>query len=187
MVALGKQCGQHDSVGGISGGLEIEVANYRRNMCAFSHLPTHGNHATPGQLRDIVELLWGDQLWDQYFKFTIVRNPWDRAVSWLDYSLHELGQKLAFEHGLENTERPYWFSPAGEPLADFYLRYESLETDYETLCQRLGMAHEALPKLRVGQRDRSKPYWEYYSEDTRDIVARKFDREIDYFSYEFGQ
>jgi hypothetical protein len=40
MVALGKQCGEHDSVGGISGGVETMAANYRRNMWAFSQLQT---------------------------------------------------------------------------------------------------------------------------------------------------
>jgi hypothetical protein len=185
MVALGKQCSEHDCVGGVAD--QSDLSNDRRNLEAFSHLPTGGNHATPGQIRPIAELLWGEELWPSYFKFTIVRNPWERAVSWLDYSRNELGRRVDLESALANTERDYWFDTAGEPLADAYIRYERLDEDYQSICERLDIPHQPLPRLRVGQRDRTVPYWEYYDESSRDLIARAFDREIEYFDYRFGE
>jgi hypothetical protein len=108
-------------------------------------------------------------------------------VSWLDYANHELGRDVGIAQAVENTERAYWFDEDGQPLADSYIRYECLDEDYRALCQRLHIPYQALPRLRVGRRDRSRPYWDYYDDDTRDRVAAAFDREIAYFGYRFGE
>ena len=187
MYALSKLCNEHDSCGGIAGKVEIEVENYRRNMCAFSHLLTMGNHAAPGEIRDVTDIMWGCNLWNQYYKFTIVRNPWDWALSLIDYAQHELGKDLDFDDVVKRSQRHYWFSDEGEPLADYYIRFENLDEDYAAVCHHLGLPHDQLPKLRVGQRNAEKPYWEYYTEETRDLIARTFEREIDHFSYRFGE
>jgi hypothetical protein len=187
MYALSKLCDEHDTSGGIAGKVEVEVENHRRNMCAFSHLPTMGNHAAPAEIRAITDIMWGSELWDQYYKFTIVRNPWDWALSLLDYSQHQLGQKLDFGDVVERSQRRYWFSDRDEPLADFYIRYENLDADYARVCSHLGLREEPLPKLRVGTRDTQKPYWEYYTDEMRELIEQAFQLEINYFSYRFGE
>ena len=40
-------------------------------------LDFHNAHALPHRLRDAL----GEDVWESYFKFTIVRNPWDLFVS----------------------------------------------------------------------------------------------------------
>lgn len=187
MYALSKLCNENDSCGGIAGHVEEKTENYRRNMQAFAHLQTMGNHATPSEIKDICEILWGSELWDRYYKFTVVRNPWDWALSLLDYSQNQLGATLSFTDVIERSQRRYWFSEDGKPLADFYLHYESLEDDFATVCRTIGAPETPLPHLRIGQRDKSKPYWEHYSDANRALIERAFEMEIDYFGYRFGE
>ena len=186
MVALGSQCGPQDCVGGMLDQGSPDSASSRRNMAAFSHLPTAGNHATPGQLRPIVEALWGRDLWRSYLKVTIIRNPWDRAVSWWDYANNKLGRKIPLSDALHNTERDYWFH-GSEPWADLYLRYEHLADDYAALCNKLGLKPNPLPHLRSGTRDKQRPYWTYFDQVSRDRIARNFALELDHFGYRFGE
>lgn len=180
LAALAHHCGPNDSVGGA---LDGEYTGERRNMAAFSHLPTAGNHATPKQIRSVCDFLWGKDIWLRYTRITIVRNPWDRAVSWWDYANRTLGKNLSFEQALANSERSYWFTPDGEPWAQITLRYESLNADYEKLCSDLSLPCQPLQHLRPGSARRH--YSTYYDARSRDLVARHFDREIEHYHYSF--
>ena len=184
MVALGKLCGAHDSVGAVAD--QAQSSGSRRNMTAFVHLPTGGNHATPEQIKPITDALWGEALWQQYTRLTIVRNPWARAVSWWDYARNELGQQMAFSEALKNTERPYWFDANGTRQAQIYLRCESLDEDYQKFCTERNLATDPLPRLRRGARDPRKPYWEYFNTEDQQTVADNFALEIATFGYRFG-
>lgn len=187
MYALSGLCSEHDSCGGIAGKVEQQVENRRRNMQAFSHLQTQGNHATPAEIKNICRMLWGEQLWQQYFKITVVRNPWDWALSLLDYTNNQLGARLDFSDVVTRSQRRYWFSEEGRPLADFYIRYERLNQDFESVCQRIGAEDATLPHFRIGQRDKSKPYWEFYTNENRELIQRTFALEIEHFGYRFGE
>ncbi|MEM9532321.1 MAG: hypothetical protein AAGA23_15505 [Pseudomonadota bacterium] len=186
MVALGSVCGVQDSVGGVADSDDPALTGLRRNMTAFCHLPTGGNHAAPVDLKMITDALWGEGLWQHYVKVTIVRNPWARAVSWWDYATHRLEQDLPFDQALTNTERPYWFDDQGKALAQVYLRCENLKQDYLKFCGDYDIPTTALPRLRRGQRTPDKPYWEYYNDETRQLIADNFRLEIDHFGYRFG-
>jgi hypothetical protein len=98
-----------------------------------------------------------------------------------------LGQNLDFGDVVERSQRRYWFSGQGEPLADCYIRYENLDADYARVCSHLGLCGEPLPRLRVGRRDTGKPYWEYYTDEMRELIESTFQLEINYFSYRFGE
>ncbi len=186
MVALGSLCGKHDSVGAAADLTEQFPLSQRRNMTAFSHLPTAGNHATPDQIQTVMNALWGPDPWQQYTRLTIVRNPWARAVSWWDYARNQLGAELDFEQCLENTERAYWFDGQGARLATVYLRCEQLDQDYQRFCDEHALPWHPLPRLRRGTRDHRKPYWDYFNDQSRQRVADNFALEIDQFGYQFG-
>lgn len=180
LAALAEHCGVNDSVGGA---LDGENTGQRRNMAAFSHFPTAGNHATPAQIRSVVSSLWGDEIWTTYHRITIIRNPWDRAVSWWDYANRYLKQPLNFEDALVNSERDYWLDTDGRPWAHTTLRYEALETDYRRLCEHLGLPCHPLRHLRRGNQRRH--YSTYYDTTTRAVIAQNFGLEIACYGYAF--
>lgn len=151
------------------------------------------------------------EVWDSYFKFSIARNPWDRALSYFfwdkrrDASIqprkrfyHYLGVpfdelKILKDHfktflksgKLENNDRFYVIDD--QLCVDFVIRYENLNADYQTVCQRIGVPALEIPRLKTGIRKGGRHYSEYYDNETRDIVAELHNNDIRLLGYAFEQ
>jgi hypothetical protein len=125
----------------------------------------------------------------KYFRFSVVRNPWDRMVSTYCYQMRAEG--YSFDEFLEATEgsASAWHVPQsrllldgpGRELVDFVARFENLAQDFRHVCERLGI-ERVLPHrngLVHGH------YRGYYDEDSRAIVARRYREDIERFGYAF--
>ena len=69
----------------------------------------------------------------------------------------------------------------GNLMVDFVGRYETLADDYSIVKNRLGLAHN-LPRANASAH---ASYRDYYTAETRDIVASRFARDVRYFGYQF--
>ena len=151
-----------------------------------------------------------------YFKFSFVRNPWDMTISqyhfmwkscnrwpvqWRDK--HKIFSELSFKEWLLH---PFFQSPcirsvniatrggtAGtllewvtgvETNIDFIGKFETLQADFNTVCDKIGIPQRQLPHCN---KTNHKHYTEYYDDETREIVAEKYAKDIEYFDYEFGE
>ncbi len=141
----------------------------------------------------------GAKILQSYYKFGFVRNPWDRVVSL--YERREglqLKEKMSFEefvdwvefasstciHPVPHRNQLDWFvDPHGNVLVDFIGRFESLESDWTRIAQKLGIT-QPLPHANKNPR-RTRSYTEYYTPRTRRIIAERFRIDIQYFGYEF--
>jgi hypothetical protein len=83
------------------------------------------------------------------------------------------------------VNEPYYFDDAGNAHCDVYLRYESLQTDFDALCHRLGIAARPLPRVNTRHVTQRRHYRSYYDDATRERVAKRFEREIEHFGYAF--
>ena len=141
---------------------------------------------------------YGD-CFDSYFKFTIVRNPWDRLVSQYFFRVGDDSQ-FGFVPRKKNTsfreflQRPFpighvqQFSRIsnknGNVLVDFIGKFENLQQDSNVVCDKLGIPQQQLPHE---YKTKHKHYTEYYDDETKEIVAERYTKDIEYFGYEFGQ
>ena len=138
----------------------------------------------------------GKDAFKSYFSFAIVRNPWDWQVSLYTFMLksrrhrqHELAKSFGgFDQYIRwrcthevRYQKDFVFTPDGEQVVDFIGRFERLADDFHLICSRIGVS-ASLPKENVS---RVKPYQEYYSEETKELVRRTFEPDISRFKYDF--
>lgn len=79
----------------------------------------------------------------------------------------------------------------GSPLRsnvnyNFIGRFESLQEDFDAVCTYMSISCEKLPHVKRTSSGH-KPYWEYYNERTRNIIARLYRTDINKFNYKFGE
>jgi hypothetical protein len=150
----------------------------------YAHMPAR-------QVRSLV----GPEVWNTYFKFSIERNPWDRQVSLFHYR-HIDRERGEFESYLtspfsrlfHNVRIDNWemYTIGGEIAVDHVLRYENIASEFTALCVRLGVGDDvALPEVNVRRPKERGVYRHYYTDRTREIVARWYRNEIAAFDYQF--
>lgn len=127
-----------------------------------------------------------------YFRFSVVRNPWDRFISGWKYcattrhkSLRDALTSLPREgHDYRHLTRPQHtilFDENGCLIVDYLIRFESLQQDFDQVCDIIGKPRRTLPHYNQGNRTH---YFDYFDEDSRRLFQRFFGRDIELFGYD---
>ena len=161
--------------------------------------PMKGRHVFASDIREHM----GFDRWNSAFKFAFVRNPWARLVSWYHSCLKEplsrnefhryiQANTSCFEEFLNTTaglalkttvnQIDYVADSAGRPIVDFIGRFERLQQDFQFIGTRLQLPL-TLPHSNKGLA--VADYRSFYNDETRDLVARRFQRDIEIFRYTF--
>lgn len=138
----------------------------------------------------------GGENFKSFFSFAFVRNPWDWQVSLYNYMLketthyqHHLVRGLgSFDRYIRwrcteevRLQRDFIYSADGELLIDYVGRFENLDADFQTICDRIGIS-TTLSRLNVSN---SRPYQQFYNNETKELVRRTFEADITLFEYDF--
>tara|TARA_B110001469_G_C9605129_1_gene300812 strand:+ start:445 stop:1104 length:660 start_codon:yes stop_codon:yes gene_type:complete len=158
-------------------------------------------HSTLAEYKSV---LVGSQL-SKLYKFATIRNPWDMLISYY-FSPH----RGAVSWNRENFKR---FIPTVAPLRhytyvpnlldtiaqklklpihsggairdiDFLIRYEHLQSDFNTLCNTLKLQKQILPHKNASSKEH---YSEYYDDELINLVRRRFPEEIRIGGYQFDE
>ena len=139
----------------------------------------------------------------RFFKFAIVRNPWDRAISQITYlrstaHAHLFRRKNFKEqvrtyctttryiwgHDLSACQADYLFGPNGKVAIDFVGRFESLEHDFTEVCRTIGIIPPpVLP--HVFDSKRKVHYSAFYDDESAAWIKARFAKDIEMFDYHF--
>jgi len=152
---------------------------------------------------EVIERIGLDN-WNQAYKFTVVRNPWDKVVSHYEYRRKKNKTEIAtrqitfadwvnMTYGADRDafyyNNPRSFQPQVEWLKDtngivsmdYVIRFEAINAGFDHVMNTIGLEAE-LPHLNASSRT---DYRSYYDETSRDIVAQWFHEDIEAFAYEF--
>lgn len=138
-----------------------------------------------------------------------VRNPWSRIVSAFNY-LQQGGNRSNYDLKLsrdlnikDNTFENFilndleyainFEAPANhfKPMINYFkgfnvhyiMKCESLQEHFNIVCKGIGLSSERLPH---SNKSHHKHYTEYYNEQTKNIIEKKYSKDIKFFNYNFG-
>jgi hypothetical protein len=157
------------------------------------------NHMPASLIREQL----GERLWRCYFKFCVVRNPFEKTISafynskrrrdsgggWRAGLWSEKDSQL-FADWLEHSPPPVdqeTFCIDGKFALDDVIRFEALLPEMQRICRRLGLPWEPqrVPTFKMGIRPREASAQRLYTPRSRDLVAKAYQFELGYFGYDF--
>jgi hypothetical protein len=153
------------------------------------------------------------EYWDDYFKFSFVRNPWNRMGSMflnteyynistngsgiIDISKYK--EKWGFPILVENDyrfskredvtndrhiENQVYGNILDEEL-DFIGKFENLQQDIQFIKDKLNIANDF--NFHLMKSDNSKNYTEYYDDKTKEEVYNLYKNDIVKYNYDFDR
>lgn len=160
-----------------------------------------GNHITLDQHSNLKTL--GSDFLEKhkdYFTFGFTRNPWDRILSW--YKLLHMNQPKELEQDKKRFEEfllrdqaidmkipffhyntlDYFSTKDNELINSQIFRYEELQTEVKSLFQQLKFPFAEIPTLNSSDK---KDYRSFYTNKSKELIAEKCQKDIQYFHYEF--
>ena len=199
---------------------EVYVETNRKRACPFIMLPKSewndnlNNHRISLGGYDYRRMLFAKKFlypdeFDRIYKFTVVRNPYSRAVSnwkyltpklpktpdnlWMRYSfkhflesLPTIWQNLANNRALATHTAPVWqdiTEEDGTCLVDYIARLETIDQDIQVIAKHIGITIENFPHRHVNQSDDN--YRQFYNQETQSLVERYYADDIMQLGYEF--
>jgi hypothetical protein len=143
------------------------------------------------------------EIFEGFYKFAFVRNPWDHLVSIYHFMLSDpeiprhaevkaltgfdafvqwaIDQAAPFPKGITKLQSEMLTDRDGNLLVDFVGYYEALHQDFARVCQYVGI-DAPLPHLN---RSQHRDYRSCYNGHTRALVEEHFRPDIDLFGYTF--
>jgi len=128
---------------------------------------------------------------EEYYKFSFVRNPWDMLVSAWEWFKFIGWNKPDFKTFVFGEAHKPWFSYENfimdedrkEVIVDDIGRFEYLQEDIPRILSKVGLEVGEIP--HINKLVDRKPYQEYYDNETMQKVEESFPWAIDRFGYKF--
>lgn len=144
-----------------------------------------------------IEKLLPVEVYNDFFKFGFVRNPWDWQVSLYHYMSQVKGHHqgeiakmfTSFEAYLDwritsdkHSQKDFFYDKNNNKKVNFIGKIENMENDFNTICSMIGI------DATLGHKNSSKrknDYRKYYNSQTKNLLADHFEDDIKLFNYEF--
>lgn len=137
--------------------------------------------------------------YQEYLKFTIVRNPYRRTISWYEnvmrdpitLSSYGLNEKISFIEFIKKflgtkqlKSQLYWIKDfRGDVAVDKIIKFENLEEDFEKLVKENFINNDIeLPHKLKGKETKLD---DYYDEESKLLVYQAYKEELQLFDYKY--
>lgn len=163
-------------------------------------------HATPQQLLDLGYI--SKSTWDNYYKFIVYRNSWDRAYSdyvWMyevrnvkDSFQNFIYKKGYFKKILNDNSSNFYAGDHVLPQKDYFflngkrinynreIEFSSLSDGLKMVINDLGLSKGFFDKkMNVSNKKKKNHYSKFYNKQKRDLVATIYKDDIEFFDFSF--
>ena len=164
--------------------------------------PKIAKHAKAFEIKSLL----GKNLWNDYFTFSFVRNPWDLMVSSYNWwrqkaeqrtkrfkkdarkiSRMDFGQFIHSKYGRYMINERYgnyydWLCEHGQIIVDYIGKVENIDQDWDKICRKNDLEYIKMPHINKSVRT---SYRDYYNTKTQKIVTDRFKWGIEKFGYSF--
>ena len=162
------------------------------NQTLYDH--NFKDHERAYKVKDLLGESYSD-----YFKFAIVRNPWDWLFSQYNYTLknprhfrhkfvksnfssfNEYVQWDCLNNDKRKCQKEFVLDRSGNKIIDYIGKFENLEYDFGEICRIIGV-DVRIPHFNQSNKN---DYRKYYSRESRDLVSDYYSSDIELFDYEF--
>ena len=134
-----------------------------------------------------------EKKFDNFLKFALITNPWDRMVSRYFYSkkINSKFKNYTFKeflnYDLEKNmhvinQFKFCTDTTGKFCLDKIIKFENLNNDFNDITKKFFNKKDMLIHLN---RSSHQNYREYYDKDTKDKIYKFCKDDIEFFDYEF--
>ena len=140
-------------------------------------------HSTCSEIKKYI----GDNIWNEYYKFSFVRNPFDRLVSFYhfhksDQYKHKVGRERAYTQSFKDwvidTKDKNVIQTQSDYLDEqinFIGSFENLQEDFNSVCNQMDIPPYKLPHYNQSQHDS----WDtYYDDELTDFVLNRYQKDF---------
>lgn len=146
-------------------------------------------------------------IFENYFKFAFIRNPWDRSFSYYqqmkkkpkglkentkrhkhflystNFNFSDFIKKINEEDLFWDSQNKFLSDNNGNILIDFLGKFENLQNDFDVIMDKIGLQKTKLPFLNFSKKSNLN---DVYDEESKDIISFRFKADIELGEYNFG-
>ena len=177
-IYLSQVCSEADVVTPIIPHVEPHRPRNYQDHDFYNHMPA----------RSVKELV-PESTWDNYFKFCVERNPWEKTLSHFYMMKHRAGGELSLEEYFETGVFPknyYKYVDAdGNFMVDRVIDYEHLNSGLGEIFRYLGIPFNGSldTRAKAEYRQDRRPASAILSAEQIDLIGETFRDEIALFNY----
>ena len=126
--------------------------------------------------------------YNNYKKFTIIRNPYDKMVSWYFYLKRNLGENynvIEFNEWIKDTSK-FWH--VNDPVSYLKPQFEWIDNTveiikFENINEELNNFFGEKINLPITNKSNRNHYLEYYNENSLDIIYNRYKKDFKKYNY----
>ena len=160
-------------------GLRMTFSQLRQRWRYFHHMPAR-----------LARARLSPHIWNEYYKFCVERNPWEKTLSHYGMARERAGGELSLEQYFDKgnfcINYGLYTDRSGRLLVDRVLRFERLDDELGEVFARLGVPYPGSlgVKAKTGKRRDDRPYREIFTEAQLTRLSEVFADEIRLHGYQ---
>ena len=148
------------------------------NKFFYNHIPAR-----------IIRYYIGEKDWNNYYKFCVERNPFDKTISHYYYRNSKRRKPVTFDEYLRKCNfcynYKYYCDTNNNIIVDKIIKYENVNDELRKVLLNFGIKFNELNIYEKSGYRPNKHYRDFYDDYQKNIIENAFDFELKLHNYKF--